>query len=212
MYPEWGPILCVLAHPDDLELMAGGTIARWVSAGIEVDALTLSDGSWASPDGTVMREREEALADERCAAALLGYHVENLGYPAMNLRYDDALVREVILRVERKKYGLLLCPWDRDLHHDHEVASRIALAASRRVPRVLMGQINHYVREVFTPNVFVDIGATWTKKIEAVACYKREWARTGQERLGFLDEVTRYYGRMIGAERAEGFISHKLKL
>lgn len=212
MFREWGPILCVVAHPDDLELMAGGTIAHWVAQGMEIDALTLSDGSWTSPDGIVVREREEALADERRAAALLGYHVENLGYSAMNLRFDDALVRDVLLRMERKKYGMLLCPWDRDLHHDHEVASRIALAASRRIPRVLMGQINHYVREVFTPNVFVDISATWTKKVEAISCYEREWVRAGEERVGFLDEVTRYYGRMIGAERAEGFISRKLKL
>jgi LmbE family N-acetylglucosaminyl deacetylase len=205
-------VLAVIAHADDLELMAGGTVAKWVAEGDAVHVLTLSDGAWTAPDGSPMRDKAEALAEEQRAAACLGYTVENLGHPAMDLKFEDRLVVEVLRRIEQRRVDTLLCPWERDIHHDHEVVSRIAIAATRRVPRVLMGQINYYLREFFRPNVFVDVSATWTKKIEALECYRAQWQRAGKDWYGFLDETTRYYGRMVGVERAEGFVSMKVLL
>jgi LmbE family N-acetylglucosaminyl deacetylase len=205
-------VLAVIAHADDLELMAGGTVAKWVAEGDAVHVLTLSDGAWTAPDGSRMRDKAEALAEEQRAAACLGYTVENLGHPAMDLKFEDRLVVEVLRRIEQRRVDTLLCPWERDIHHDHEVVSRIAIAATRRVPRVLMGQINYYLREFFRPNVFVDVSATWTKKIAALECYRAQWQRAGKDWYGFLDETTRYYGRMVGVERAEGFVSSKVLL
>lgn len=202
-------ILCLVAHPDDAELMAGGTIAKWVKEGHKVDVLTFTDGVWTSPDGVVMRDAKEALSDGEKAAKYLGYTVENLRYPAMELRFEDKLVREALTRIEKLKIDTILCPWEKDIHHGHEVISRIAISVSRRVPRVLMGQINYYLRNFFTPNIFVDITSTWTKKIKALECFKSQWGRNGAKWYEFLDETTRYYGKICGVERAEGFISRK---
>lgn len=143
---------------------------------------------------------------------MLGVEVENLDRAAMDLRHEDALVVEVLRRVEKHKIDTLICPWDRDVHHDHEVASRIAVSASRRIPRVLMGSINYYVREVFAPNVFVDISSSWDAKIASLEKYEGQWMRAKHEWLPWLDETTRTYGRMVGVERAEGFVSRKLRL
>jgi LmbE family N-acetylglucosaminyl deacetylase len=203
-------ILAVIAHPDDLEMMAGGAVARWIRQGHSVQVLTVTHGSWRGPDGVSVRSAEEALAEEQNAARCLGYAVENLGYATMELEFEDHLVCEVLRRIERIKPTVIVCPWERDLHHDHEVVSRIAVAASRRVPCLLMGQINFFLREVFAPNVFVDITSTWQQKIEALQCFRGEWTRQGKEWYAFLDETTRYYGRMVGVERAEGFVSPKL--
>lgn len=203
-------VLCVIAHPDDLELMAGGTVAKWIGDGHSVHVLTISDGVWTAPSSTLMRDSVAAWREEKAAANLLGFTVENLGYPAMDLKFEDKLVVEVLRRIEDRKVDTLICPWERDLHHDHEIVSRITMSASRRVPRVLMGQINYYLREVFTPNVFVDITETWEQKISALECYVTQWERAGKDWYAFLDETTRYYGRMVGVERAEGFVSRKL--
>jgi LmbE family N-acetylglucosaminyl deacetylase len=205
-------VLCVVAHPDDLEVMAGGAVAKWVNEGHAVHVLTLSNGEWTAPDGSTMRDADEARAEEARAAACLGYTVDNLGLPAMDLRWEDRLVLEVLGRVEQRQCDTILCPWERDLHHDHEIASRIAISATRRVPRVIMGQVNYYVREVFRPNVFVDITDVWDQKIAALECYAGQWKRAGADWYGFLDETTRYYGRMVGVERAEGFVSNKFLL
>ncbi len=205
-------VLCVGAHPDDIELMAGGTVARWVNEGRKVRFLLFTDGVWRSPEGELQRDPAEARAEGESAARTLGVEVENLGYPAMDLAWEDRHVVEVLQRIEEHDVDTLIMPWDRDLHHDHEVASRIAVSASRRIPRVLMGGINFYLREVFTPNLFVDISDTWEAKIASLECYTGQWSRAGQEWEAWLDETSRTYGRMLGVPRAEGFATNKFLL
>ncbi len=202
-------ILCVGAHPDDVEVMAGGSILRWVAAGASVHAVVLTDGVWTTPDGRVMRDSGEAAREAAEAAAALGITLEILGRPALRLQYDDDLVCQLLSAVDRLAVDTIVCPWDGDLHHDHEMAARMAIAASRRVPRVLMGQINPYLREPFAPNLFVDISETFDAKVRAVQCYRGEWARAGAEWMPFLDESSRMYGRMVGVARAEAFVTRK---
>jgi len=205
-------VLCVIAHPDDLELMAGGTIAKWIDEGHSVHVLTLSNGVWSAPGGNLMRDHAAALQEELIASSYLGFSVENLDQKAMELAFEDQLVVEVLRRIEEYDTDTLLIPWEKDIHNDHEVVSRIAISASRRIPRILMGQINYYLRDVFTPNIYVDISDYWDKKIEALKCYKAQWKRAGEDWLDFLDITTRYYGKMVGVKRAEGFITKKYLL
>ncbi len=104
----------------------------------------------------------------------------------------------VLKRIEKHKPDTLLYPWSNDLHHDHEIASRIACSASRRVPRILMGQINYYLKDFFTPNIFVDISDTWEQKIEALKCFSGQWDRAGTDWYEYpLDLTSRIYGKII---------------
>lgn len=128
--------------------MAGGTVAKWVRLGHAVHVLTLTDSVWTAPDGPVMREADKAR-EEEVQAACLGCTVENLGLPAMDLKWEDRLVVEVLKRIEQRRCDTVTTPWERDLQHDHEIVSRIAVSATRRVPRVLLGQINWYLRDFF---------------------------------------------------------------
>jgi len=202
-------ILAVIAHPDDLEMMAGATVAKLIHSGNEVHVLTISNGVWTSPEGIIMRNSDEAIEEERNVAKYLGYTVDNLNYPAMDLAHEDKLVCEVLTRIAKYNTDTILCPWENDLHHDHEVVSRIAISASRKIPRVLMGQINSYLNHTFTPNIFVDITDFWHLKIEALKRYKSQWKRASKEYYKFADVMSRYYGNIIGVERAEAFISRK---
>jgi len=72
-----------------------------------------------------------------------------------------------------------------------------------------MGQINYYLKDFFTPNIFVDISDTWEQKIEALKCFSGQWDRAGTDWYEYLDLTSRYYGKIIGVRRAEGFISGK---
>ena len=202
-------ILVLSAHPDDLELMAGGSVATWIKAKHRVYGLTLTNGSWRSPAGEVVRQAHDALAEEKKAANLLGYAVENLNEQAMDLKWEDRWVGDVLNRIERYSIDTIVCPFEGDIHHDHAVLSRIAASASRRIPRLLMGQINWYLHHHFTPNIYVDITDVWEQKIAALKCYEGEWARAGKEWLPWLDETTRGFGRIMGVGRAEGFVSRK---
>lgn len=202
-------ILGVIAHPDDIELMAGGTLARLVKEGHKIHVLTFTDGAWHSPAGKLIRDGKEALLEEEKAAEYLGYTLENLKYKALHMEFQDRHVCEILDRIDRYKIDTIICPWERDSHHDHEVVSRLVDSASRRVPRILMGQINYHSTEVFKPNLYVDISDTWEQKIKSLECYETEWKRQREDWYEFLDITTSYYGKMIGVKRAEGFVTKK---
>ena len=205
-------ILAITAHPDDLELMAGGTILKAIDEGCNVYVLTFSDGSWYNPHGKLERSRQEAAKEEADVAKFVGYTCENLGQPALNLSFSDNNVIEILKRINKYSIDTLICPFKKDLHHDHEVVTRIAIAASRRVPNLLMGQVNYYVNEFFVPNVFVDISNYWDRKIEALKLYAGQWKKSGNEWFEFMDSTTKYYGKIAGVKRAEGFYSNKILL
>jgi hypothetical protein len=68
-------------------------------------------GLWTAPDGSLMRDAREPLEEERHAAACLGYAVENLGLAAMDLKFEDRLVVEVLRRIDERRVDTVLCPW-----------------------------------------------------------------------------------------------------
>lgn len=205
-------ILALIAHPDDLEIMAGGSIAKWIAEGKKVHTLTFTHGSWTSPEGHIVRSKEAAHNEELNVSQFMGYSVENLGEETLALSFSDAYVIEVLKRISLYSIDTIVCPSENDLNHDHEVVARIAFAASRRVPNLLMGQINFYLRNFFVPNIYVDISETWDKKIQAMELYEGEWSKSGKDWYEFLDATSSYYGKIIGVKRAEGFYSPKYKL
>lgn len=205
-------ILAVIAHPDDLEIMAGGTIFKAIDAGCSVHVLAFSDGSWYNPQGKLERSKQEAAKEEAGVAKFVGYTYENLGQCALNLSFSDNNVIEVLKRISKYNIDSIICPFNKDLNHDHEVVARITIAASRRVPNLLMGQINYYLNEFFVPNVFVDISNYWDRKIDAIKLYAGQWKKSGKDWFEFMDASTKYYGKIAGVKRAEGFYTNKILL
>jgi LmbE family N-acetylglucosaminyl deacetylase len=88
--------LAVMAHPDDIEFMAGAAVARWAAAGTELHYLLLTDGDSGSRDPEMSRERLIWLrrAEQRRAAELMG--ARSVGF--LGLR-DGRLVASVELRL-----------------------------------------------------------------------------------------------------------------
>ncbi|MDP3150338.1 MAG: PIG-L family deacetylase [Ignavibacteria bacterium] len=205
-------ILCLGAHPDDIELMAGGTILKLVSEGHQVFGVVFTDGSWSLPDGRIARDPELAKQENINAANYLNYDLLWLNETALNLTYCDRLVVEVLNIIEAKEIDTLILPYFDDLHKDHRIVNELGIAASRRIPRVLHGQINYFMGSFFTPNFFVDISLTYSKKIEALSMFTSVWAKNAQNWEEFLHATHTYYGKIIGTEKAEGFITKKYLL
>lgn len=206
-------ILVVGAHPDDLEWMAGGTVAKTIAEGGKVHLLTLTNGTWKDAGGNYYRDKQIAVEEANEAAKALGYSLEHLDEPCLDVGFRDEIVVKVLNRIDSIKADTIICPWIDDLHHDHEITARIAVSASRKVPRVLMGMCNWYVfRTPFNPNFFVDITGTYSKKMQALECYKSEMSRIGDTWRKYHDNITTNYGLMVNTERAEGFITYKYKL
>jgi LmbE family N-acetylglucosaminyl deacetylase len=106
------------------------------------------------------------------------------------------------------KYNIdtLITVWQHDAHTDHRVASKIALAASREIPRVLLTRVSwNSVPFAYKPNYFVDITSQFQSKLDTLKCYKDEFERTGDLWEKFISSQGKLYGLESGCDLAEGF-------
>jgi LmbE family N-acetylglucosaminyl deacetylase len=126
-------ILIIGAHPDDADIKAGGTAARWADLGHVVKLVSLTDGGaghhLAPGPPLVARRREEA----RAAAAVIGATYEVMDIP--DGRLDDRLeYRErVIALIRAFRPDLVLTHRAFDYHPDHRFAGLLVQDASYMV-------------------------------------------------------------------------------
>ncbi|MFM7616853.1 MAG: PIG-L deacetylase family protein [Actinomycetes bacterium] len=212
--------LAVYAHPDDPEVSAGGTLARWAEAGAEVWVLVTtrgdkgSDDPAADPAAVAARRRAET---EAATAALGLAGTLHLGYPDGEIE-DTREARAAIVRhVRELRPEVVLCPdptafffGDRYFNHrDHRVTGLLALdavAPAAANPHYFAEQIAeglaaHRVDEVLcsgtlVPDAWVDITATVDRKVAALACHV---SQVGDE-SHWVPEVVRERAASVGVE------------
>ena len=131
-------VLCVLAHPDDVEFGTAGTIARWTAAGTKVSYCIVTDGDAGGFDETP-REQMPVLrrAEQTAAAAVVGVtDVRFLGYPDGRLEPTLDLRRDIsrVIRQVRPQRVVTSSPervWERigASHPDHMTVGESTLRA-----------------------------------------------------------------------------------
>jgi LmbE family N-acetylglucosaminyl deacetylase len=131
-------VLVVVAHPDDVDFGAAGTVATWTDAGIEVAYCMVTSGDAGGFDDTP-RERMPALreAEQRAAAQSIGVKdVTFLGYPDGQLAPSHELRRDISRQIRRVRPQRVLCqsPERNYLrigasHPDHRAAGTATLDA-----------------------------------------------------------------------------------
>jgi LmbE family N-acetylglucosaminyl deacetylase len=184
-------VLAVGAHPDDVEFTSGGSLARWAAEGWSAHLVVCTDGSKGSQDphdepvalGRVRRAEQEAAAQALGIAEMIW-----LGHPDGELSRMPNLVEELAWQIRRVQPDRLLA-WDAwrpyELHPDHRAAGLAAvdavLAASNphfypQQLQVAPGLQPHRVEEVYLfgtdqRDIWVDITATFERKMAAIACH-----------------------------------------
>jgi LmbE family N-acetylglucosaminyl deacetylase len=132
-------VLVVVAHPDDAEFWAGGTIAAWTDAGVEVAYCVLTNGDAGGFDPSVPRGEVPGLrqAEQRAAADILG--VRDVRFLSLQ---EDGLVptvelRRTLVRIIRELRPERVLTWSpewnwsrfRSSHANHRATGEITLAA-----------------------------------------------------------------------------------
>lgn len=131
-------LVVVAAHPDDESLGAGGLLARAHRLGWAIEVVAATDGGASHPDSpTHTPERlatiRRAELQDAVAATAPGASVRPLGLPDSGLAdHEDHLARTLVDLVGDGRRTLLVAPWRRDAHPDHEAAGRAAATASVR--------------------------------------------------------------------------------
>jgi LmbE family N-acetylglucosaminyl deacetylase len=132
-------VLAVMAHPDDVDFGAAGTIRAWTDAGIEVTYCLITNGDAGGFDPAVPRSEIPAIrqAEQRAAGAVLGVtDVRFLGYRDGELSVSHELRRDIsrVIRQVRPDRMLIQSPernWRRiqASHPDHLAAGEAAIQA-----------------------------------------------------------------------------------
>ena len=188
-------VLALSPHTDDVELGAGGTVARLVEEGAEVDILAFALGN--------------ATMDEAGKAAeVLGVHSTLLQPGPVETRHfpeQRQFILENLIRIGRELYNpdLVLCPSSFDLHQDHEVIRQEALRAFRTC--TILGYDLPWSCRQFDAGFLLEIEERHLiTKIKAVECYQSQAAKTYTSAL-FLESLARVRGVQRGTEYAEAF-------
>jgi bacillithiol biosynthesis deacetylase BshB1 len=226
--------LAVGAHPDDVELGCGGTVALLAGAGRRVGLLHLTGGE-AGTRGSPEERRVEA---EAAAAALGAAGVWILDCGDAHLRHGRAEEDSVIELLRLLRPELVLGPTPSDRHPDHGRAHRLvadacyyAGLAARKLPGAAGGLAPHRPAAVFSymqhdpfePSFVVDVTAAWEAKQRALDCYRSQLHQEGPAVEGererpptkvgsrefrlAVEGRARHFGLMIGAELGEPFWS-----
>lgn len=185
-------VLAIMAHPDDVDFGAAGTVAQWVKEGISVSYGIVTDGDAGGFDPSVPRSDIPAIrrAEQRAAAAEIGVSdVHFLGYKDGDVTVSQDLRRDIsrLIRQVRPQRMLIQSPdrnWDRipASHPDHlatgEAAIRAIYPDARNPfahPELLQGEglQDWVVPEVWvmaspTPNHYVDVTETFPDKMRAI--------------------------------------------
>ncbi len=199
-------VLAVGSHYDDLELGCSGTLIKHVQAGDKVTLLVITDSAYRNPDGEWVRRPEEAEAEGKKAAAIIGAELICLNYKTLEVPFDEGLTRKILHIIEERKIDTIYSHWTGDLHRDHQYAAKSTLMAGRHVPRFLMYRSNHYdTEQQFRGNFYSDITDVMHLKMEVIRAHESELERVRRTWLTFFMHQNANDGQTIGVEYAESF-------
>ena len=205
-------VLVVMAHPDDCDFGAGGTIAQWTARGIHVSYCIITNGDQGGEESGIPLEQMAAVRqkEQRDAGKALGVNdITFLNYrdgwlaPSMELRKDIvkairiAKPDRMVVQSPERNYERVFAS-----HPDHLAAGETAVQAvypDARNPYAFTdlkdaGFEPWRVREVWitgspNPNHFVDITETFSKKIAALHAHVSQTAHNKE-----LEKMVREWG------------------
>lgn len=225
-------ILFIHAHPDDAEILAGGTLALLAQQDNAVTIVTMTPGDcgtteYSAEEIAVLRRREAAAG-----AGLIGARYVCAEFRDMAIFSDDGSRRRVTELLRRVRPDVVITASPADYHCDHEATSMLVrdscfgasapnYKTGQEPEAEALGAIPHlYFADsvggvdrfgaLTKPDFFVDVGSTFAKKREMLEKHasQREWLKRQHaidDYIEMMEEWTRSRGKLAGVEYAEGF-------
>ena len=223
-------ILAFGAHPDDVELGCGGTVAKEISKGKKVGIIDLTRGELGTRGSVDLRNQESKLASNILGLVLR----ENLNFKDGFFQNNESNQIEIIKVIRKYRPEIVLCNAEDDRHIDHPKAAELVssacfLSGLRKIETINNGKnqlewrpknVYHYIQwKNSSPDFLVDISGFISIKLEAIKAYSSQFydpnsnePETPISTKNFIDNVINRsadLGRLIGVEHAEGFTSKK---
>jgi bacillithiol biosynthesis deacetylase BshB1 len=214
-------ILAFGAHPDDVELFAGGTMAKMTALGYSTGIVDMSRGELGTRGTPAQRKREATKA-----AKILGVKIrENLAFADGNVPVTPGARLKVIRVLRKYRPRVVLTHYWDDRHPDHVNTSRLVAEAVHHagLAKIRTGQ-DRYRPPVLlffklptnlAPSFVVDVSDFSEQRVAAIAAYRSQLfdpssiePPTTLSQPGFLTNVENihlFYGTLIGSRMGEAF-------
>ncbi len=226
--------LAIVAHPDDVEFYAAGTLLQLADAGYEIHFWNLADGCMGSKQIAAEPLREMRAAEAARAARLAGAVLHPPIFRDMDIRYGpEGLARATaVIRSVRPDILFTHCP--HDYMEDHEAACRLAVSAAfarsmanfptdpdhpavadpLRIYHLMPHSALDYRGDPVRAGLLVDVGSVWARKAALLACHESQNQWLGESQgMASMESGMRAWAQSLGAQSgrfalAEGFIRH----
>ena len=210
------------AHPDDIEIGLGGTVASHAAMGFRVGLCDLTAGEMGS-NGTVSERMAEAEAAREVLGAL--WRV-NLRWPDRAIGRGDDQGRSAAALIREVRPRAIAMPYWADRHPDHVAASRVLAEAvfdsglRRFEPdgRAWRPEwvCHYFINDSATPSFVIDVTDHYDTKRRALACHRSQFTTTGEGAVAtrltaasfnrLVESRDAQFGALAGVPFAEGLV------
>jgi LmbE family N-acetylglucosaminyl deacetylase len=194
-------VLAIGAHPDDIELGCGGTLARHVSAGDRVSMLIVTKGE-VGPGDTARR-----IAEQERACTVLGVAELIWGdLPDCEVSLHELrLVHLIEDAIRATRADVVYTHNINDSHQDHRAVALNTMGAARHVSNVLSYDAPSSLN--FAPHLYVDVSDTIDKKVEALLCHASQVEASEMVSTDKVRNSAGYRGHEARVMQAEAFMA-----
>ena len=188
-------VLAIGAHPDDVEVGAGGIVLGHVAQGHEVSVLVLTGGDVAGIPAE--RAREAARAAE-----LMGVRLFHVNLADASVSEGGSTIGEITRVIEEVNPDTIYTHSAQDLNQDHRNAHHATLVAAARVPRIFCYQSPSATVD-FRPSRFVSVDEFMDRKLAVIRSYTSQVKQRRYLDAELLRATSRYWSRYGSSRFAE---------
>lgn len=224
-------LLAIAAHPDDVELSCGATVALHAGLGQKVGILDLTRGEMGTR-GTPEIRKQEAEAAKNILGAVVR---DNMNFKDAFFLNDHEHQIELIKRIRLYQPDIVLANAPDDRHSDHPRGSKLITEACfmsglTKIETIYEGQnqtawrpktVYYFIQSKFLlPDFIVDVSGHWETKMKAVKAFKSQFydpdndgPQTFISKPGFMEMIEargKEFGHTIGAQYGEGFLTQRI--
>jgi LmbE family N-acetylglucosaminyl deacetylase len=202
-------VLAVGAHPDDIEIGCGGTVATHAKNGDKVYILVMAEPFSTNYDGKIIRPKELGMQEVQKSAKILGGKFINLGFKDKDIPYSVESIETINKIIDEYNINFIYTHWYHDTHQDHMRTTQAVLSAGRHVKNILMYEPEYPAGRSylgFRNQYYVDITERFEIKMEALKQHISQVKKYGEDLfLSAIEAKARHRGYEIGSKYAECF-------
>ncbi|MFL6316002.1 MAG: PIG-L deacetylase family protein [Nitrososphaeraceae archaeon] len=202
-------VLVFGAHPDDIEIGMGGTVAKLNGMGYDVKLVVATLPNFVKTDTKEQRRMEAIMS----AKVMGSNQPEFLDLSADEIVFGRKFVTLIDEIIHKHKPESVFTQWIGDSHQDHQALTRAVISASRDLNNLFMYETTipgGVTENAFRPQLYIDISETIEAKKNALNCFDSQKIRCGDLWIDAIVGRSLYRGYQMNTNHAEAFEAIKI--